>query len=102
MDWFGILVVAIPLVILFGGTALILISTRAPWKTRLRWVLVSTAPPLFMFVILAIFSPKGSAGGGDDIGVVGEMFTAVFGIAVIAANWATYGKYRASVSKRDS
>ena len=62
MAWISALLALITLFLFFGGTVLILMTARASWKTRIRWAAVSIAPPLFMFLILAVFTPKDSSG----------------------------------------
>lgn len=98
MDWIALLMFLGGLCLFFGGTALILISRRAPWASRLRWVSISLAPFAFMVLILGIFTPPGSVGEEPDAGLVGAFVTFLFGIAVITANWMTYRTYRARLS----
>ena len=71
----------------FGGTTLILLSRRAPWKTRLRWAAVSLAAPFCVFLIAFA---NGGKGIENDMAIFFLGALAVF--AAIPANWMTYKK----------
>src|SRR5688572_4798732 len=98
MEWLIVLPIFIFIILFLGGTVRILMSDLAPLRTRLRWTLVSVAPLVFMVLIMVIFSPSGSGGQEDELGLVGGMLTFMLSIAVIAANWMTFSTYRSSLS----
>jgi hypothetical protein len=89
IDWLPLVIVAsLGFFAFFGGTMLILLSRRAPWKIRLRWTIVSLIAPLLV-ILIALLSP---GKGEDDNGAV--FFLSVFAVFVaVPANWMAYKKY---------
>ena len=87
------------LFVFFGGTARILLSRQAPWKTRLRWAALSLAAPTFTLVVAAIFVLLRKGFGVEAVGgpVSGFVGITAF-LAAPIGNWITYKKFQASVS----